>query len=203
MEALDAYFLENLARYGPPILGLALLLKSFGVPMVGTLAVLSAGAFARQGVMSAPLIVFFGVLGAILGDNISYVTGQFAGGWMQRRFSQSSAWQKAKIAFERHDGLAIYLTRFLLPPLAIPTNLIAGESRYPLWQFQVYDAAGQLTWLAIYGGIGYSFGRQQETILHYINDLGYLMLAAVLLDIGAHFLAHSLMPKLGKLRFWR
>ena len=58
---------------------------------------------------------------------------------------------------DRSGGLSIYLTRWLLTPLAIPTNLPVGASGYPLRKFLAFDLAGELTWLLVLRGLGYAF----------------------------------------------
>jgi membrane protein DedA with SNARE-associated domain len=174
--------------YGPLALGLALLLGALGIPVPGTLFVLAAGAFVRQGVLDLFTASGLGLLGAVLGDSASYAIGYFAKGWVERRFGQSTAWQKARATFERRGGLAIYLTRFLITPLALPTNLIAGSSGYPFGRFFGYVVAGEFTWIVLYGGLGYAFGSQWELINQFISDFSGLLVGLVILGAGIYFL---------------
>jgi membrane protein DedA with SNARE-associated domain len=185
---LTDFFLTGIITYGPPALGLALLLGALGVPVPGTLFVLAAGAFVRQGVIDWATASGFGLLGAILGDSAGYAVGRFAKGWVQRRFGQTSAWQKSQETFARRGGLAIYLTRFLLTPLAVPTNLIAGGSGYSFGRFLTYDVAGEATWIILYGGLGYAFGSQWESISQFISDFSGLLVGVVALGAGIYFL---------------
>lgn len=185
---LTDLFLTGMITYGPPALGLALLLGAVGAPLPGTLFVIAAGAFVRQGVVDGPTAAGLGMFGVVLGDSTSYAMGRFARGWVQRRFGQSSTWQSARDTFERRGGLAVYLTRFLLTPLAIPTNLIAGGSGYPFWRFLVYDVAGEATWIILYGGLGYLFGSQWELISQFISDFSGLLVGIVALAAGIYFL---------------
>jgi membrane-associated protein len=186
--SLTDFFLTGMITYGPPVLGLALLLGALGVPVPGTLFVLAAGAFVRQGVIDWTLALSLGLLGAVLGDSTSYTMGRFAKGWVQRRFGQSAAWQTAQGTFERRGGLAVYLTRFLLTPLAIPTNLIAGGSGYTFWRYLIYDLTGEFTWIVLYGGLGYTFGSQWELISQFISDFSGLLVGVVALGAGIYFL---------------
>jgi membrane-associated protein len=78
--SLTDFFLTGMITYGAPALGLALLLGALGVPLPGTLFVLASGAFVRQGVMDWAEASSLGLLGAVLGDSISYVMGRFAKG---------------------------------------------------------------------------------------------------------------------------
>ena len=186
--SLTDLILTGVLNYGPPAIGLALLLGALGLPLPGTLLVLAAGAFVRQGVLSWATAAGFGLLGVVLGDSASYMVGRFAGRWVQRRFGRSAAWQKAAEIFDRQGGLAVYLTRFLLTPLALPTNLIAGGSGYPFWRFLGYDAAGELTWIALYGGLGYMFGSQWELINQFISDFSGLLVGLVMVGGGVYLL---------------
>lgn len=185
---LTEFFLTGMLTFGPPVLGLALLIGALGLPVPGTLFVLAAGAFVRQGVIDLTSTAGLGWLGAVLGDSASYAIGYFAKGWVQRRFGQSAAWQKAQDTFERRGGIAIYLTRFLLTPLAVPTNLIAGGSGYPFWKFLVYDLVGEFTWIVLYGGLGYAFGSQWEAINQFISDFSGVLVGVVALGAGIYFL---------------
>ncbi len=185
---LTEFFLTGVLTYGPPALGLALLIGALGLPVPGTLFVLATGAFVRQGVIDLTTATGFGLLGAVIGDSTSYTIGYFAKGWVQHRFGQSVVWQKAQNTFEQRGGIAIYLTRFLLTPLAVPTNLIAGGSGYPFLKFLVYDVAGELTWITLYGGLGYAFGSQWEAINQFISDFSGVLVGVVALGTGVYVL---------------
>ncbi len=187
---LTDLLLNLMTAYGPGVLGSALLLGGAGVPIPATLLILAAGALARQDVIDWGLALGVGLLGVVLGDTISYAIGRFAKARAQRRLSLSRAttWGRAQARFERGGGLAIYSTRFLLTPLALPTNLIAGGSGYDFGRFLTYDVAGEATWLLLYGGLGYAFASQWQTINQVISDLSGWLVGAVVAGIGIYFL---------------
>jgi membrane-associated protein len=185
---LNDLLLTYLITYGSPMLAAALLLGALGLPVPGTLIVIAAGAFVRQGVLDIYSTPSLGLSGAVGGDLIVYGLGRFARVWIQKRFGQSPIWQKAEAYFRRRGGIAIYLTRWLFTPLAVPTNLIAGSSGYPFWKFLVFDVSGELTWIVLYGGLGYAFGSQWELISDFISDFSGLLLGIVILVAGVYFL---------------
>src|SRR3712207_3499228 len=49
-------------------------------------SVITAGVLASSGDLILPLVIVLAASGAILGDNISYFVGRFAGHWVRRRF---------------------------------------------------------------------------------------------------------------------
>jgi membrane protein DedA with SNARE-associated domain len=186
---LTEFFLTAMLNYGPAALGLTLLVGALGAPMPGTLFVIAAGAFVRQGALEWPAAFGAALGGAVVGDSLSYGMGRFAGGWAERRFGQGAIWQKARAAFERQGGLAVYLTRFFLTPIAVPVNLIAGGGGYSFGHFLAYDAAGELTWIVLYGTLGYAFGSQWELISDFVNDFSGLLVGLVLVGAGLYYIA--------------
>ncbi len=185
---LTDLFLTWMLNYGALAFGLALFIGALGVPLPGSLLVLAAGAFARQGVLDWGTAAFLGLIGAVVGDTFSYAMGRFAKGWVQQHFGQRAIWQKAQATFVQRGALAIYLTRFILTQVAIPVNLIAGSSGYTFSRFFAFDFAGEITWLALYGGLGYTFGNQWEAINQFISDFSGLLVGLVVLAVGLYFL---------------
>ncbi|RPH24757.1 MAG: hypothetical protein EHM93_20245 [Bacteroidales bacterium] len=172
--------------YGAPMLAGTLFLGALGIPVPGTLLVVAAGAFVRQGVLDIYITPLLGLIGAVMGDTMSFSMGYFARAWIERRFAHSAAWQKAEALFNRRGGIAIYLTRWLLTPLAIPINLIAGSSGYGGGKFLLYNVSGELTWIILYGGLGYLFGSRWELISDFISNFSGLLVGLAALGAGIY-----------------
>lgn len=186
LTALSDLFLTWMVTYGASVLALALLIGALGVPVPGTLFVLAAGAFVRQEVLDISSALALGLLGVLIGDMLSYSIGYFARGWLQRRFGASASWQQAEATFHKRGGIAVYLTRWLLTPIAIPVNWIAGSSGYKFSRFLLYDAAGEITWLLLYGGLGYWFGSQWELISEFVSDFSGLLVGVAVFGVGIY-----------------
>lgn len=161
-----------------------LFLGALGFPVGASIVVIAAGAFSQQGFLDWKSAIIIGFSGATLGDALSYGMGYFAREWAERRFGALPAWINAKKSFHKSAGLAIYLTRWLLTAAAIPTNLIAGGSGYTFSRFLFYDLSGEMTWLVLYGGLGYWFGSQWELVYDFVSNFGGLVLGVVLLGAG-------------------
>jgi membrane protein DedA with SNARE-associated domain len=191
---LTNLFLTGMTTYGPLALGLALLLGPLGVPIPTGLLVLAAGAFARQGLMEWSAAAVVGLAAVILGDVLSYVMGRYAGEYVQRFASgrRVELWRKAQARFRQHGGLAVYATRVLLTALDVPTNLIAGSSRLSFKRFLAWDVAGRLTWIALYGGLGYAVGSQWQAVSQGISSYGLWLGGAVAAGAGVYLLVRRL-----------
>ena len=184
MSDLTDALLTAVLAYGAPALGLALLVVALGIPLPATLLLLASGAFVRQGVLDARLVFGFGLLGSVLGDNGSYCMGRCGGALVLKRVEGYAIWRNARATFDRRGALAIFLTRFLLTSLALPTNLIAGSSRYAYGRFLLFDVLGELVWIALYGGLGYAFADQWETVSDLAGNLTGVLIGLLALVAG-------------------
>ena len=181
---MSDFFLTQVLNYGTPLVGLILFLGALGFPVGASVVVIAAGAFSQQGILPWTTTALMGLAGALVGDMLSFSMGHFAKEWTRRRFSNSAMWINASASFQKQAGLAIYLTRWLITAVAIPTNLIAGSSGYKFSRFMAYDIAGEVTWIAIYGGLGYMFGSEWELVYDFLSNFGGLVLGLVIVGFG-------------------
>jgi len=184
--SLTDWLLTGVTSYGVVVLAAGLFAGGLGIPIPTSLLVIMSGAFIRQGVLDVSTVLPLGLTAVVLGDSCSYLMGYYAKNKIKRHFSHSPLWNKAQNTVLQHGGLAIYMSRFLLTPLAIPINLIAGSSAYPLRSFLFFDIAGELTWFALYGGLGYLFASQWEAISQFTSDFTWALVGVVALLIGLY-----------------
>ena len=181
---MSDFLLTQVINYGAPLFALLLFLGALGIPVGASVLVIAAGAFSQQGILAWPITALLGLLGSVLGDAIGFGIGFYAKDWVDGRFGKSSVWKNAQASFDSRAGLAIYLTRFLITALAVPTNLIAGGSGIRFRRFMAYDSVGEFTWIILYGGLGYLFGSQWELVSDFISNFGGLILGVVILGGG-------------------
>ena len=181
---MSDFLLTQVINFGTPFIGIILLLGALGFPVGASVVVIAAGAFSQQGVLNWYEVIIIGLACAVLGDMLSYGMGHYAKGWVEKRFGDSPAWINASKSFQKRAGLAIYFTRWLVTAVAVPTNWIAGGSGYNFSRFMFYDVSGELTWLVLYGGLGYWFGSQWELVYDFINNFGGLLLGVILFGFG-------------------
>jgi membrane-associated protein len=180
--------LTYIVTYGAVVLSVVFLVGAVGVPLPCTLCVVAGGAFIQQGVLDLSSTIWLGLAGVLLGDVLSYGMGHLLRRPIEKRYGQSAIWQRAEQYFARRGGIAIFLTRCVLTPIALPINLIAGSSGYQLGRFVAYDAAGELTWLLFYGSLGYFFGSLWEYVSDLIGNASGLLIGLLIAGVGAYAL---------------
>jgi membrane protein DedA with SNARE-associated domain len=187
---LTELFLSGITDYGPLVLGLATLLAAAGLPTPATPLVLAAGAFARQGLLDWRGALILALIGVVVGDVTSYGIGRFAGNWVDKISSggrRAALIQKARDRFNRNGGLALYLTHFIFTSLDVPSNLVAGSTRYPFPRFLFFVLSGRGSWILLYGTLGYLVGSQWAQINTLLNRYTLWVGLLIALTIGAFY----------------
>lgn len=186
MTEITDLLLTSVLNHGAVLLGAGFFLAALGVPLPATMLLLAAGAFVRQGVLPLQATLLAGVGGAILGDASSYWLGRWATARLPGRWQRSSAWQKSRAVFLRWGGWSVFATRFLLTPMALPVNVMAGSSHFPFARFLLAVACGEVVWVALFGGLGYVFAQQWEGISQLASDMAGVLAGGVLVVIGLY-----------------
>ena len=141
----------------------------------GTTLLIAAGALISAGTLPYTPIIAGAVLGAVLGDTISYWIGRRFGDAIGRvwPFSRNPDLLPRGIAFfERHGGKSVFIGRFFGPVRAV-IPLAAGLMRMPRRLFWVANVASALVWapmLLLAGDLagevgGRLFGRGTTAII--------------------------------------
>jgi membrane-associated protein len=178
-----------LAVYTYPVAGLTVLVGSIGVPLPSSVVVLAAGSISTDG--DPDFWLLFGVIlvAAVLGDVTSYSLGRWASHLVVDRVGARVGLTAARVEaaeqrFERWGGLLVLVTRCLLTGLALPTNLVAGASTYPMPRFVAYAVVGEAIWTGQLLALGWLFGPSWVSLLEYLDDavmmLTMLAIAVVL-----------------------
>jgi membrane-associated protein len=181
---MSEFLLTQIINYGAPLIGLILLLGALGFPVGASVVVIAAGAFSQQGFLNWRNAILIGLVGAVIGDTLSYGIGHFAKGWTEQRFGKSQTWVNASLSFQKRAGLAVFFTRWLMTTIAIPINLIAGGTGYKFSHFLFFDVLGEITWILLYGGLGYWFGSEWELVYEFLNNFGWLIVGLVIFGFG-------------------
>lgn len=185
MTDITGALLTALINHGHWLLGSVLFLAALGVPLPASVLLLAAGAFSRQGVLDPIAAAVTGAVAAVCGDLASYALGRALGTRLPARWREGDAWRGAAGMFGRWGAWAVLVTRFLLTPLALPVNLLAGSTSYPLARFLLAVVVGEVVWVLLFGGLGYVFAQSWERVSAWADDSAGLLLGAALVTLGA------------------
>jgi membrane protein DedA with SNARE-associated domain len=142
---------------GYPVIFGGVLIGSI-VPILPTGAVVGAGAaLAVSGRdLNLPLVVVVSMLGALIGDLITFAAGRGGRGPLSRFFEKRQSAEKLSSAREKfvQKGWLLVVVGRMVPAGRIPVLLAAGALDYP-WRRLVPAAAGAcLLWAVAYALLG-------------------------------------------------
>lgn len=137
---------------------------------------IAASVLAAQGELLIVAIVPAAILGAVLGDNVSYWLGRKLGGPASERFFRGEKARArllwAETAIRRRGAAIIAIGRFV-PGGRTATTFAAGTLGMPYRRFLVADVAAATAWALYVSMLGYVGGASFE-------DNVWLPLAAAL-----------------------
>jgi membrane-associated protein len=141
-----------------------------------------AGALAATGGMDINVLCGVLLTAAVLGDNLNYWIGHWAGPrvfrWEDSRFFNKSAFEKTHAFYEKHGGKTLVIARFL--PLARTfAPFVAGVARMTYPRFLAVDFFGGVTWVFSLCWAGYLFGN--VPVIR--NNLSAVILGIIVLSL--------------------
>lgn len=157
-------FINTHQEWAAFILGLLAMGESLlvvGIAIPATAVMLVVGGLVGNGTLAAGPVLLWGILGAIVGDAISYYIGRLLGPKVIHRWplnKQRRAVARARHFFYRYGMLSIFAGRFLGPLRAIlPT--VAGVMKMRHSRFQVANILSAIIWIPVMLLPGYLTGK--------------------------------------------
>ena len=177
--------LTLLLNYGYPIVFGVVFIGYLGVPMPSETILLAAGSLSADGSLNFWILLTIVTLTAIIGDTIMYFVGKRFGYLVVNRLTNKMGLTHHRLeqadSFLQKWGIwCIFITRWLITPLGIPINIMAGLSKYNFKLFLISVALGELLWSSIFISLGYIFGANWQILLNYINDIPQLLTIIVI-----------------------
>lgn len=143
------------------------------------------------------LIVLFATLGAIIGALINYFLSISLGRAIIYKFADSKLGhlcllsgekiEKAEQYFNDHGKVSTFVGR-LIPGIRQLISIPAGLAKMPLLSFIGFTALGAGIWNCVLAGIGYIVGDNMELIYKYSHQIGYFLLAILVLVLAIYII---------------
>ena len=136
-----ATFVIGVTAFGESFVFLSLLFP-------GTAILIAAGSLASEGDLDPASIVTAGIVGAVLGNSVSFWLGQQFGTSIQDLWpfrGHPERLQRGMDFFQRYGGASVFIGRFFGPLRAVvPTA--AGMMHMPTWRFYVANILSAVIW---------------------------------------------------------
>ena len=173
-----------LRDYGLVALALVMFLESMGLPLPGETLLIAAGTLAGEGEFSPWMVGLVGVVTAVLGDNLGYVIGRWAGrpvilkhgrrvGITPERFA------KVERMLDKHGWIIVAGARFVVL-LRQLNGLVAGAGGMAWYRFLAANVAGAIVWVAMWVTLAYELGAE----LHIFTFLSEHLVWAAAVVVG-------------------
>jgi membrane protein DedA with SNARE-associated domain len=184
-------FYPLIEHYGYLIVFFGVMLGTMGIPFPSAAILLAAGVLAQQGHLDLRNAILFGILGAIIGNQLGYWVGhkggrQFVLKWGCYVKLTPERLERVERLFVRHGGKAVFAARFFSVSRVLEA-LVAGISRMRWDTFFLYSALGGTVWATAVVLAGYFFGQSWTSAQHWSGRVPLLLALLLGVALGFYF----------------
>ncbi|MEJ2728931.1 MAG: LssY C-terminal domain-containing protein [Deltaproteobacteria bacterium] len=180
----------------------ALLETTVGIGLIlpGSTLILFLGAVSAGGYLDVGDLIWFAVMGAIIGDNLNYYLGKKYGArWLRGGFWLIKAQhaEKARLFMNTHGAKSVFLGRFI-PSLKEVVPFIAGSVGMRRKTFLLWNAIGAIGWGFEWVLAGYIFAQSLNIARLWLSRAGLVLVLILILGCTVYFFKWLIIKK-GKL----
>jgi membrane-associated protein len=181
------WLLSLVPEYGLWLLGLATFASCLAVPLPTSTLLLAAGGFVAVGDLSLVSVAVVALGGAVAGDQVGYFGARWFGApLIDTLGKRAPPLARATDLLAKRGGAAVFFSRWLMSALGPYVNLAAGAAGQPWPRFTIWGVLGEVVWVGIYLGLGYSFiGNLEAASDIAVSWLGFVTAGAIALGLGA------------------
>ena len=180
--------LSLIEHYGYLVVFFGVMIESIGVPLPGETILIASGLLAQRGHLDVGDAIAFGILGAVVGDQIGYWAGREGGRPFVLRWGRyvritPERLARAEVFFAHHGGKAVFLARFLAG-FRVFGALVAGISRMHWSSFAFYNALGGVVWATAAVLVGYFLGSSLGLVERWLGKATLLLALVAGVAVG-------------------
>ena len=175
---------------------LAMFLENIIPPIPSEVIMPLGGFFVYQQKLNFFVLVFWGLLGTILGSLPWYYLGRLVN---EKRISNfldkkgkylgitSNDLTKSKRWFEKY-GVSLVFWGRLVPGIRTLISVPAGVELMPIGKFLIWTTLGSLIWVALLTYAGYFFGENYQIVESHIDQIKYFIKPILILIFSYIFI---------------
>ncbi len=170
-----------------------------GLFLPGSTIILFLGALSARGYLDLGDLIWFAVMGAIIGDNINYYLGKRYGArWVEKGFwfLKTQHIEKARHFMENHGAKSIFLGRFI-PSVKEVVPFLAGTLMMKKRTFFLWNVLGAIGWGLQWVLAGFIFAQSLNIAELWLSRAG-LFVALLLTLSGILYFCKRLIIRKGK-----
>lgn len=168
-----------------------------GIMIPATAILIFTGALIGTGTLHPLPIISWGIVGAILGDAVSYYIGRWLGWDITKKapFNKYSAFfVTARQFFDKHGTLSVFLGRFMGPIRStIPT--VAGIMELGHLKFQIANITSAILWLPVMLAPGYFSAKGTQALAESSGTSIGSILTILSVVLGVGMVAYFMFPR--------
>lgn len=150
----------------------------------GPVSTLMAAILASLGAFNVWAVLFFSIIGDVIGDILFYIAGYFWGMPFVNKIGRYMGITENMIVrmekyFEDHGGKIIFTVKSTTG-ICWATFVAAGIARMNFWKFFKYSVLGGVVWSGFLVAMGYFYGYMWREIKEYIEWAGWLVMGLAL-----------------------
>ncbi|MFV9473353.1 DedA family protein [Advenella sp. RU8] len=195
-------FIQDNQVWAGPIIALLAFGESMliiGLAIPATAILLAAGTLIGSGVLSPWPIILWGIIGAILGDALSYWIGRWFGMDITRKWPLNQHRKmiaRTRLFFYKYGVLSVFLGRFM-GPIRSTIPAVAGIMNMSHIRFQIANVTSAIIWMPIMLMPGYLGAKGAGAISDSHGAAGgsTLLIGTILSVVAGVWLVYSLMKK--------
>ncbi|MFQ1700719.1 DedA family protein [Loktanella agnita] len=190
------------ADYGIALLFCVTFLSCLALPVPSSLLMLACGGFAATGDLSLIAVAAAAYCGAVLGDNTGYWIARGLGdrlaNWLNAAPKRAKLMTRSRAFMQRWGGSSVFFSCWLVAPLGPYMNYVSGLSKFSWLRFALWGLAGEIVWVGLYVGLGYTFADQMTLIGNLLANLSGFLAAAVVAALLGRWLLRASDARSGK-----
>ncbi|MDD5406080.1 MAG: LssY C-terminal domain-containing protein [Sulfurovaceae bacterium] len=155
-----------------------------GLFLPGSTIILFLGALSARGYLDTTDLIWFSVLGAILGDNINYYLGRKYGAKRLEKgfwFLKPNQIEKARYFMDAHGAKSVFIGRFI-PNVKEVVPFIAGSINMNQRTFMFWNVLGGIGWGFEWVFAGYIFAQSINLAELWLSRIGLFFIFILMLS---------------------
>ena len=181
--------IDFVVRHGYALLFVWILAEQGALPLPSVPLLLACGALARDGRLSAQLVVLVGLAACMIADNVWFWLGKRRGAKILRLICRvslepDSCVRSTELAYQKYGSRSLLICKFV-PGLNAVSAPLAAISGLAAGRFVALDILGSTIWIVTYGGLGYIFSDQLDKVGDYAARMGSWVAVVAVALMGA------------------